>query len=131
MAKPSGDPWLLYRNEVSAELREEIRDQLLAAKVNGFEDFLEVSMAIVARVLCGDIHPEIAKETRSYLELCLTAVTAKAMKDNGAKGGTAITADRLARAHKARKALPSPHVVVEMDMTKDNEYAASWEDSND
>lgn len=123
------DSWILYRREVDEAVREEIRDKLLTAKVNGFEDFLDVSMGIVSHLLAGDIHPDVAKEARSYLELCLTAVTAKTMKDRsgGAEAGS-VTA-RIARANKARGALPAPTAEVTIDVTSapTRVPAAPWE----
>ena len=124
------DAWQLYRSEVPEELREKIRNDLLAAKVNGFDDFLNVSMGIVGYLLAGDIHPEVAREARSYLELCLTAVTAKAMKDSGATVTTSLTEKRIARANKSRGLLPSPSVVVDIDATT-REYVPTWENKDE
>lgn len=130
MPKDQGpSEWILYRREVDEALREKIRNDLLAAKVNGFEDFLDVSMGIISYILSGDIPPAVAKEARSYLELCLTAITAKAMKDrsSGAEAGS-VTA-RIARANKARGALPAPtaEITIDATVTPTRVPAAPWE----
>jgi hypothetical protein len=128
-----GDAWKLYRDEMSEETREWIRDELLAASLEGFDDFLSVSMGIIARILSGDIHPEMAKEARSYLELCLTALTAKAMQEGNAKEGNGISA-RIAAAQKARAKLPAPVPEFTLDATAKPTAPARadipWEDNN-
>lgn len=124
------DAWKLYREEMSAEAREEIRDLLLSAKVNGFDEFLDVAMAITARIISGEIHPEVAKEARSYLELCLTAITAKAIQA-GSKSTSSVEA-RVALVNRSRAALPAPSLEVTIDATAEPvPVRVAWEDSDE
>lgn len=109
------DAWLLYRQTVPPEVRERIKELVLEASIDGFDDFLQVTVNITAEILAGDIHPEVAKEARSYLELALTAVTAKAMQDAAKPEGSTTNA-RLARARARRGALPAPQAEVTLDV---------------
>ena len=128
------DAWLLYRQEMTEEAREEIRDLLLTAKVNGFDEFLEVSMAITARIISGEIHPEVAKEARSYLELCLAAITAKALQEGGRKKGLSEVDQRIAEVARKRKALPEPTFEITIDADAEPvraraDVAPDWENA--
>ncbi len=124
------DPWLVYRETVPEDVRQAIKDQILAAAVDGFEDFLQVTQNITASILCGDIHPEVAKEARSYLELALTAVTAKAMQDRSKQGDKNITG-RIAAVRKKRGALPAPQPEFTIDVTPEKtRVSAPWEDTD-
>jgi hypothetical protein len=40
---------------VPEDVRQAIKDQILAAAVDGFEDFLQVTQNITASILCGDM----------------------------------------------------------------------------
>jgi hypothetical protein len=126
----SKDPWLVYRETVPEEVRLEIKDQILTAAVDGFEDFLQVTQNITASILCGDIHPEVAKEARAYLELALTAVTAKAMEDK-AKGSNTTVNTRLAAVRKKRGALPAPQPEFTIDIEPSKVISAPWEGTDE
>ena len=119
------DAWKLYREEMSAVEREKIRDLLLTAKVNGFDEFLDVTMAITARIISGEIHPAVAQEARSYLELALTAITARAIQQGSVANGSMEA--RIAKVNRERSALPAPTVEVTIDATATPTVRASAE----
>ena len=130
----SEDPWLVYRETVPDHVRQHLKEKILEAAIDGFEDFLDVTVAITAEILSGNIHPEIAKEARSYLELALTAVTAKAMQDNGRPRESTNT--RLAAVRKKRGKLPAPRPEITLDVTFDDKETilakpAPWEAYNE
>lgn len=129
----SDDPWLVYRETVPEHVRQHLKEKILEAAIDGFDDFLDVTVAITAEILSGNIHPEIAKEARSYLELALTAVTAKAMQEGGRPRESTNT--RLAAVRKKRGKLPSPRPEITLDVEFNDKEAilatpAPWETAN-
>ena len=96
---------LQYRREVPEEVRERIKQQLLEASIEGYDEFIQVSAYIVAQLVGGEISPGIAKEARSYLELIMTAITAKQITNKG-KEATAVNVSKdLEKARKKAKKL--------------------------
>tara|TARA_R110002096_G_scaffold43109_2_gene116162 strand:+ start:665 stop:1024 length:360 start_codon:yes stop_codon:yes gene_type:complete len=117
----------LYRQEVPADVRENIKNRILEAALDDFEDYLLLVNSIIADILAGDIHPEVAKEARAYLELALTAITAKSMQDAG-KGGSAEVTARISGIRKKRGVLPAPVPEITIDLTQRATVpAAPWE----
>lgn len=120
------DAWELYRQEVPAHVRASIKERILESALDDFEDYLMLVNSIIADILGGDIHPEVAKEARAYLELSLAAITAKAMQD-GSTGNAEVTA-RIAGVRKKKGLLPAPTTEITIDMTANDKVpTAPWE----
>lgn len=126
------DAWELYRQEVPPEVRRRIKDRILTAALDDFEDYLVLVNSIIADILAGDIHPDVAKEARAYLELALTAITAKALQDGNNSGSSAVTA-RIAGIRKKRGALPAPvpEITIDAISTPTPVPAAPWESKHE
>ena len=105
--EPPEDAWLLYRQHVPSDVREKIKETILTAAIEDFDAFLQVTVDITAELLAGNIHPEIAKAARAYLELALTAVTANAMAQ---KDRVSESNARLVAARRRAPKLPAPSV---------------------
>ena len=123
------DAWELYRQEVPAHVRASIKERILTAALDDFEDYLLLVNSIIADILAGDIHPEVAKEARAYLELSLAAITAKAMQD-GSSGRNAEVTARIAGVRKKKGLLPSPTPEITIDLTANDKVpVAPWENT--
>lgn len=72
-----GNSFLLYQDTVPQEVREGIKSKLLQAEMHGYDTFINSAQYIMTELLAGKIPPDVAKEARAYLELILTAVSAK------------------------------------------------------
>lgn len=76
MAKGDSNELMKYRREVPKKVREEMKAQLLEAKMSGsYEEFIEAGTYILAHLVGGDISPAIASEARAYMELLMAAIT--------------------------------------------------------
>jgi hypothetical protein len=134
LGKEKTDPWLVYRDNVPEDVRNRIKEDILAASIDGFDSFLEVTVGITASILSGEIHHEVAKEARSFLELALTAVTAKALQQGGPKDTGGVSA-RLAAVRAKRGRLPAPQPEFTIDIQPEQAPVkvptAPWDSSND
>ena len=72
-----GNSFLLYQDTVPQDVRDGIKAKLLEAQMHGYETFIDSAQYIMTELLAGNIHPDVAKESRAYLELILTAISAK------------------------------------------------------
>ena len=81
--KPSGSSTLgdFYKH-VPAKVREDIKNKLLEAHVNGMDGFIEATQYIIAQLVSGNIAPEVATAAKGYMELMFTAISAKMIHDN-------------------------------------------------
>jgi hypothetical protein len=96
-----GNSFLLYQDTVPVEVREEIKGRLLEAEMHGYEKFIAAAQYIMAEVLAGQIPPDVAKEARAYLELILTAISAKNIVEAKNGQGTLPTTSAVAEQLKA------------------------------
>lgn len=97
------DAFLQYREVIPEEVRQDIKDKLLQAKMEGYETFIATTQYILAEMVGGNIPPEIAKECRAYLELLMTAVAAKTIVEHGKKGTAAELHKSIQEAQRTAK----------------------------
>lgn len=97
--------FLLYQDVVPEAVREAIKEKLLEAEMHGYDTFIASAQYIMAELLAGQIPPDVAKEARAYLELILTAISAKNIVEakTGKLAPTAGTVAAQLREAKSRK----------------------------
>ena len=108
-----------FYKHVPAKVREEIREHLLQAHVEGMDGFIEATQYILAQLISGNIAPDIANSAKGYMELLFTAISAKMIHERESR--TARPSDvmaRVAEAHKrGKKMIPQYTLDVEEDGT--------------
>lgn len=87
-----------YRSMIPPDVRQDILDTLLEARIRGFTDFVDATTLVMAHVLVGNIPADVAESLKGYFELLFTAVSAHRM-DSGSEGG--VSAKALERARMA------------------------------
>lgn len=118
--KPSSGSTLAdFYKHVPAEVREEIREQLLKAHADGMDGFIEATQYILAQLISGNIAPGIAKAAQGYMELLFTAISAKMIHEKEEKNASPSNVmARVAEAHKrSKKMIPQYTLDVEEDGT--------------
>lgn len=101
----------VYRDLIPPKVREEILNQLLAARLRGFDEFVDVTTFVIAHTLVGNIPPEVADTLKGYFELLFTAVSASALVNKA--GGKTITAEAVERARAASRSRLESRVNLE------------------
>jgi hypothetical protein len=121
---PTEDAWLLYRETIPQHERERLKELVLEASLNGFESFLDTTMAITAEIIAGNVHPAVAREARAYLELAMAAVTAKVLQDKADRSsGKGEVSARLSavrqKTNKTQAALTiRPDITIDIETTE-------------
>ena len=100
-----------YRDMIPADVRAEVLDTLLKARMSGFQDFVDTTTYVMAHVLAGNIPTNVADSMRGYLELLFTAVSANALATKGVPGG--LTADHVRGAAAASKGRLTANVILD------------------
>tara|TARA_S200002703_G_scaffold35810_2_gene30898 strand:+ start:1695 stop:2105 length:411 start_codon:yes stop_codon:yes gene_type:complete len=118
--KPSGSSTLEdFYKHVPSKVREDIKNKLLEAHVNGMDGFIEATQYIIAQLISGNIAPEVANAAKGYMELMFTAVSAKMIHDN--ESGSAKPSSVMSRVAEAKKRskrmIPQYTIDVEEDGT--------------
>jgi hypothetical protein len=107
----------LYRELITPEVRADILNSLLAARKQGFAEFVDMTTFIVAHTLAGNIPTHVADSVKGYLELLFTAISAQALTTTGADGNPRVTAEAVSAARElSRKRLEGRTI---LDMTPD------------
>jgi len=86
--KPNPSTLEDFYKHVPAEVREEIKGQILKAYISDMDGFIEATQYIIAQLLCGNIAPDVANSAKGYMELLFTAVSAKLIHEREAKNAT-------------------------------------------
>ena len=108
-----------FYKHVPADVREEIKNHLLRAHVEGMDGFIEATQYIVSQLLSGNIAPDVASAAKGYMELMFTAVSAKMIHERESQNATPSNVmSRVAEAHKrSKKMIPQYTIDVEEDGT--------------
>lgn len=117
--KPSGSTLEDFYKHVPAKVREEIRDHLLKAHVEGMDGFIEATQYIISQLISGNIAPDVATAAKGYMELMFTAISAKLIHEKEEKAASPSTImARVAEAQKrSKKMIPQYTIDVEEDGT--------------
>ncbi len=108
-----------FYNHVPAKVREEIKDHLIRAHVDGMDGFIEATQYIIAQLMSGNIAPEVANAAKGYMELMFTAVSAKMIheKESNAASPSAVMARVAEAQRRSKKMIPQYTLDVEEDGT--------------
>ena len=96
MSRIPSQAFITYRDIVPEEVRLNIQTQLLSAKMNGYDEFIACTQYIMSELAAANIPPTIAVEMRAYLELILTAISAKRIAEAASMPGVKPTASSIA-----------------------------------
>jgi len=108
-----------FYKHVPATVREEIKNKLLQAHVEGMDGFIETTQYIIAQLMSGNIAPNVANAAKGYMELMFTAISAKMIheREEGSASASSVMA-RVAEAQKrSKKMIPQYTIDVEEDGT--------------
>ena len=116
---PKGSTLEDFYKHVPARVRKEIREHLLRAHVEGMDGFIAATQYILAQLISGNIAPDIANAAKGYMELLLTAISAKMIHEREAQDASPSNVmARVAEAHKkGKKMIPQYTLDVEEDGT--------------
>ena len=108
-----------FYKHVPSHVREEIKEHLLRAHVEGMDGFIEATQYIVSQLLSGNIAPDVANAAKGYMELMFTAVSAKMIHEREEKSASPSTVmARVAEAQRrSKKMIPQYTLDVEEDGT--------------
>lgn len=108
-----------FYKHVPAKVREDIRNKLLEASVNGMDGFIEATQYIIAQLISGNIAPDVATAAKGYMELMFTAISAKMIHDReSGKASPSSVMARVAEAkQRSKKMIPQYTIDVEEDGT--------------
>ena len=108
-----------FYKHVPSHVREEIKEHLLRAHVEGMDGFIEATQYIVPQLLSGNIAPDVANAAKGYMELMFTAVSAKMIHEREEKSASPSTVmARVAEAQRrSKKMIPQYTLDVEEDGT--------------
>jgi len=108
-----------FYKHVPSHVREEIKEHLLRAHVEGMDGFIEATQYIVSQLLSGNIAPDVANAAKGYMELMFTAVSAKMIHEkDSSRSSASDVMSRVAEAHKrSKKMIPQYTLDVEEDGT--------------
>jgi hypothetical protein len=100
--------YLIYLDTVPKNVRKNIQAALLEAQMHGYDTYINCAQYIMTELIAGNIHPEIAKESRAYLELILTAISAKQIAEakqglTSGKSANSSVAEQLSKAKRKAK----------------------------
>lgn len=119
--KPSNSSSTLedFYNHVPAKVREDIKDHLIRAHIDGMDGFIEATQYIIAQLMSGNIAPEVANAAKGYMELMFTAVSAKMIheKESSAASPSAVMARVAEAQRRSKKMIPQYTLDVEEDGT--------------
>lgn len=108
-----------FYKHVPSDVREEIKNHLLRAHVDGMDGFIEATQYIISQLMSGNIAPDVATAAKGYMELMFTAVSAKMIHEREAsKASPSNVMARVAEAQKrSKKMIPQYTIDVEADGT--------------
>ncbi len=108
-----------FYNHVPAKVREDIKDHLIRAHIDGMDGFIEATQYIIAQLMSGNIAPEVANAAKGYMELMFTAVSAKMIheKESSAASPSAVMARVAEAQRRSKKMIPQYTLDVEEDGT--------------
>jgi len=108
-----------FYNHVPAKVREDIKDHLIRAHIDGMDGFIEATQYIIAQLMSGNIAPEVANAAKGYMELMFTAVSAKIIheKESSAASPSAVMARVAEAQRRSKKMIPQYTLDVEEDGT--------------
>lgn len=96
---------VLYRETIPVEVREALKQKLLEAKMQGYDEFIDVASFIMANTLSLDIPVDVAKECRGYMELIFTAIAARNLEAKNKEASPGTLAAKLRKDRRAGQKL--------------------------
>ena len=108
-----------FYKHVPAQVREDIKNHLLKAHIEGMDGFIEATQYIISQLISGNIAPDVANAAKGYMELMFTAISAKMIHEREEKSASPTTVmARVAEAQKrSKKMIPQYTIDVEEDGT--------------
>jgi hypothetical protein len=119
--KPSNSSSTLedFYKHVPEKVRDEIKDHLIRAHVEGMDGFIEATQYIIAQLMSGNIAPDVANAAKGYMELMFTAVSAKMIheKESSTANPSTVMARVAEAQRRSKKMIPQYTLDVEEDGT--------------
>ena len=108
-----------FYKHVPENVREDIKNHLLKAHVEGMDGFIEATQYIISQLISGNIAPDVATAAKGYMELMFTAISAKLIHEKEEKVASPSTVmSRVAEAKKrSKKMIPQYTLDVDEDGT--------------
>lgn len=108
-----------FYKHVPEKVRDEIKDHLIRAHVEGMDGFIEATQYIIAQLMSGNIAPDVANAAKGYMELMFTAVSAKMIheKESSSASPSAVMARVAEAQRRSKKMIPQYTLDVEEDGT--------------